>query len=411
VLVRLDAFARKKDQRLAAVTEGFREYLLITSRDLFPSLAQNRVQAAAAPALHASVASFPPLVAHSTMYAGGGSGSVGPSGAAAVGGEGSGHASQPHPNLEVESHEPGPVDRNQEGETSSPPRRRPRKERHRLRGRSRSRDRTQGGGEGDEFGRDHRPVHGLDQTALVKLASVVEGLCKAGDACPSLQGQGQAPCTGWHSVNLRAMGLSGWVTETALTFLRAHPMAALEQGRLAEGTEESWEKKRAAWLRDIKALAARWAANPDVALREAPPVPAPRPESTPGMERLDPAQKPGGGALPSRKALQLRAGPGPVPVRPPGSALRLRSVAVGTGGAAGARQPAPLSPLHAQRVPPEPEPAKGDDRARVAGGADPAGGLLYRAPDGGATRACRGRSCLASRAGCRRRWDARRRRR
>jgi hypothetical protein len=138
---------------------------------------------------------------------------------------------------------------------------------------------------------------GPSQAALEELLELIDRLCDHGDSCPSLRGEGVNSCDALHSAGLAALQeIPAWVRETALTFVRAHPLAdptsaARAKEALARDGQPAWGLNRA-WKDGLGRIARRWLKNPEARMREPPPLPAPHPDAAPsgaprGVKRSD----------------------------------------------------------------------------------------------------------------------------
>jgi hypothetical protein len=142
---------------------------------------------------------------------------------------------------------------------------------------------------GESSGKSGSDKMGPSRPALEKLVTLAHRLCRLGDSCPSLQGQGQRDsCRFLHSANIKALDeLPPCARETALTFLRSHPSADLEPGEY-----HPLKEKKSQVTDGLERLARRWVDNPELVETEAPAVPAPHPDAAPsgapsGVKRRD----------------------------------------------------------------------------------------------------------------------------
>jgi hypothetical protein len=131
---------------------------------------------------------------------------------------------------------------------------------------------------GDKAGGGAAPGRVPDRPALEELLELTDRLCQHGDHCQSVQGEGEGSCDGVHSAGLAALkglSVSGWVRETALTFLRVSPSHDMggQAGRA----------RKVAWKAGLKNLVRRWlnSSDPEMIEAEAPPVPGPHPDADP----------------------------------------------------------------------------------------------------------------------------------
>jgi hypothetical protein len=138
---------------------------------------------------------------------------------------------------------------------------------------------------------------GPTRAALEELATLIDHLCDHGDSCPSLRDEGLSPCESLHSAGLAALGeLPPWLRETALTLVRAHPLAdptsaAKAREGLARDGQPAWGVNKK-WKNGLTRIVRRWLNHPEVRAEEAPPVPAPHPDAAPsgaprGVKRSD----------------------------------------------------------------------------------------------------------------------------